>query len=76
MKIGDVMRGACIGRVTASRSSKFAVGSYATGSVGWTEYAVVPEKHLQRIDVPANGKLTDALGVLGTHSLSLSLSNR
>lgn len=65
VKIGDIMRGACIGQVTASRSSKFPVGSHATASVGWTEYAVVPEKHLQRIDVPSNGKLTDTLGVLG-----------
>src|ERR1700712_1666117 len=59
------MRGMAVGVVTASKSAKFPVGSTATGSVGWTEVAVVKEKALQKIEVPRNGKLTDALGVLG-----------
>ncbi|KAL8705962.1 MAG: hypothetical protein Q9201_000956 [Fulgogasparrea decipioides] len=64
------MRGAAIGLIQASKSDAFPVGSYTTGTVGWTELAVVNEKALQRIDVPKNGKVTDALGVLGTTGLT------
>ena len=59
------MRGVAIGIVKASKSDSFPVGSYATGPVGWTELAVVHAKDLQRVDVPKNGTVTDALGVLG-----------
>jgi NADPH-dependent curcumin reductase CurA len=59
------MRGQAIGTIRASKSSSFPVGSYALGIVGWTEYAVVKAKHLEKIEIPRNGKVTDALGVLG-----------
>ena len=62
------MRGATIGRVVASKSAKLKAGDYAVGSTGWTEYAVMPEKDLDKVDVPANGRVTDALGVLGKRS--------
>jgi len=70
VQIGEVMRGMAVGVVTASKSAKFPVGSTATGAVGWTEVAVVKEKALQKIEVPRNGKLTDALGVLGMTGLT------
>ena len=54
-----------------SKLSKFPVGTYATASVGWTELAVVKEKNLERVDVPEGGKVTDALGVLGTSPLAV-----
>lgn len=60
------MRGQAIGIIRASKSSSFPVGSYALGMVGWTEYAIVKAKHLEKFDIPRNGKITDALGVLGT----------
>ncbi|KAL8627864.1 hypothetical protein Q9189_006429 [Teloschistes chrysophthalmus] len=70
VKIGEVMRGVAIGIIKASKSISFPVGSYANGRVGWTEYAVANEKDLEKTDVPSNGKVTDALGVLGALSLS------
>ena len=59
------MRGAAIGVIKASKSDDFPVGSYATGTAGWTELAVMKSKELQRVDVPKNGRITDTLGVLG-----------
>jgi NADPH-dependent curcumin reductase CurA len=60
------MRGATIGRVVASKSSKLQTGDLAYGLTGWAEYAVMPEKDVQKVEVPSNGRVTDALGVLGT----------
>jgi NADPH-dependent curcumin reductase CurA len=71
VQIGEVMRGAAIGQVLESKSSKFPAGTYATASVGWTELAVVKEKNLERVDVPDGGKVTDALGVLGTFPITV-----
>jgi NADPH-dependent curcumin reductase CurA len=65
VQIDEIMRGAAIGVITASKSSKFPVGSYAIANIGWTELAVAKDKHLEKIEVPSNGKVTDALGVLG-----------
>ncbi|KAJ5970722.1 Alcohol dehydrogenase C-terminal [Penicillium vulpinum] len=66
--IGEIMRGQALGRVTASRSQKYPVGSYAVGMVGWTEQAIVNESSLQAVPTPdpAHGsRLTDSLSVLG-----------
>lgn len=70
VKIGEVMRGAAIGTIKASKSSKFPVGSIATGTTGWRELAVVKDKHLEKVHLPKNGQLTDALGVLGLSTIS------
>ena len=70
------MRGAAIGVIKASKSDDFPIGSIATGSVGWTELAVVKSKQLERVDVPKNGRITDALGVLGKKSPSQSRLSR
>ena len=59
------MRGSVIGKILASKSKAFPVGSYAEGIVGWTELAIANEKDLKKIDIPKNGRLTDAMGVLG-----------
>jgi NADPH-dependent curcumin reductase CurA len=64
------MRGAAIGTIKASKSPAYPVGTYAMGQPGWTELAIVKDKTLERIDVPRNGKLTDALGVLGLTGLT------
>ena len=65
VQIGELMRGSVIGVVKASKSSSFPVGSHAIGSIGWTELAITKDKNLEKIEVPRNGKVTDALGVLG-----------
>ncbi|KAI4172527.1 MAG: hypothetical protein LQ346_008591 [Caloplaca aetnensis] len=70
VQIGEVMRGAAIGVVKASKSDAFPVGSYATGIVGWTELAIVNSKQLEKVDIPENGRVTDALGVLGMTGLT------
>jgi NADPH-dependent curcumin reductase CurA len=61
------MRGAVIGKVIASKSTKYPVGSYVYAPAGWTEYAVLDDsnKDLSKVELPKDGKLTDALGVLG-----------
>jgi NADPH-dependent curcumin reductase CurA len=63
--IDGVMRGAVIGKVVATKSSTFSVGEYVNANSGWAEVAIVKEKELQKLEVPANGKVTDGLGVLG-----------
>jgi len=70
VEIGAVMRGNGIGLVIASKSQKFPVGSYALGMCGWSEYAVLKEKHLEPLDLPAGAVPTDALGVLGMTGLT------
>ncbi|KAL8787524.1 MAG: hypothetical protein Q9213_002182 [Squamulea squamosa] len=70
VQIGEIMRGFCIGIIKASKSSSFPTGSYATGNVGWTEYAIVHSKSLQKVDLPKDAKITDALGVLGMTGLT------
>jgi NADPH-dependent curcumin reductase CurA len=61
------MRGAAIAKVVASKSSKYAVGSYVYAPTGWTEIAVFDDgsKEMLPVEVPKEGRLTDALGVLG-----------
>lgn len=71
VQIGEVMRGSCIGHVVASKSSAFPEGTTALASdAGWTEYAILDEKRLEKITVPPNGRVTDALGVLGMTGLT------
>ena len=64
------MRGIAICKVLASKSSKFSVGNHVTCTPGWTELAVVDDKAVTLVEVPSNGKVTDALGVLGGTGLT------
>lgn len=70
--IGGVMRGAVIAKVIGSKSSKYPVGSYVYATPGWTELAVYDDssKELQKVEIPKEGRLTDALGVLGMTGLT------
>lgn len=70
VQIGEVMRGAVIGRIVASKSSSFTPGQYVSCTPGWTELAILPSKSVTLIEVPENGKVTDALGVLGMTGLT------
>ncbi|OAL07175.1 NAD(P)-binding protein [Phaeosphaeriaceae sp. SRC1lsM3a] len=70
VEIGAVMRGSGIGLIVASKSSKFPVGTYATGMCGWAEYAVLKEKHVEPLDLPEGAVPTDALGVIGMTGLT------
>lgn len=75
VQIGEIMRGAVVGKVVASKSAEFKVGEYCTASPGWTEYAILKESEVKKLDVPSNGKLTDALGVLGKFFFRNSILN-
>ncbi|RDW73705.1 putative zinc-binding alcohol dehydrogenase-containing protein 1 [Coleophoma crateriformis] len=71
VQIGAVMRGEFIGRIVASKAPKtHPVGAFVTAMSGWTELAIAPAKEVKILDVPANGKVTDALGVLGMTGLT------
>jgi NADPH-dependent curcumin reductase CurA len=70
VEIGAVMRGSGIGLIVASKSSKFPVGTYATAMCGWSEYAVLKEKFVEKLDLPEGAVPTDALGVLGMTGLT------
>lgn len=70
VQIGEVMRGYAIGTVKASKSSKFPVGSVATGTTGWTEQAVIKDKHLTPVNLPKGSRMTDAVSVLGMTGLT------
>ncbi|KAM0254009.1 hypothetical protein ACHAQJ_006979 [Trichoderma viride] len=43
VQIGEVMRGASVCRVLASKSKQAAAGDYVCGFTGWTQYAVLRE---------------------------------
>lgn len=70
VKLGETMRGVCIGLITASNSPSYPIGTQVTAPAGWTEYAILPSKDLQKVEIPKNGRITDALGVLGMTGLT------
>lgn len=62
-----MQRGATVGVVKASKSSKFPVGANALTMTGWRELAIANEKDLELLEIPKNGKVTDGLGILGNY---------
>lgn len=73
VKIGEIMRGATVGKVTKTKSSKFPKGAYVFAQpAGWTEFTVLDEETpgVDVVEVPEGGKTTDALGVLGLTGLT------
>jgi len=62
--IGEVMRALALGRVIASRNSKFAVGDYVYGPLGVQEYALSNGTGLTKVE-PAGIPLPVYLGALG-----------
>jgi NADPH-dependent curcumin reductase CurA len=71
VEIGEVMRGACVGRVVASRRGDFDEGELVMGTFGWQDYAVsdgggpIPVSK-----VPEGVPPTMPLSVLGITSLT------
>jgi len=67
VQIGEVMRASGLGTVVKTGSgSKFEIGDIVQATVGWTEYAVMDDKHCTKI-VPPKG--TDSLDFLNTLGL-------
>lgn len=62
--IGEVMRGAGAGKVTASNHPRFAEGDYVTGITGIQEHATLPGDGLFKID-PGVAPVETYLGTLG-----------
>ncbi|KAK3669546.1 hypothetical protein LTR78_010546 [Recurvomyces mirabilis] len=70
VKIGAVMRGAGVGSIVASKSSKFRKGEKVYASCGWTELSVLKDNEVEKLELPPNGRITDALGALGMPGLT------
>jgi len=75
VQIGEVMRGASIGKVVASKAPSFSVGDYVSVFSGWTELCIADatgadQRNLTKLSIPENGRITDALGVLGMTGLT------
>lgn len=71
--LGDVMRGAAIGEVVASNSSKFRVGTRVIGLLGWQDYALIGDKDEMPVNVLPSWlpvPLTATLGVLGVTGMT------
>jgi len=62
--IGEVMRAGGVGRVTASKDPKFAIGDHVVGMTGVQDYAVLKGKGLTKVD-PKLVPLPVYLGTLG-----------
>ncbi|KAJ5683017.1 hypothetical protein N7462_006182 [Penicillium macrosclerotiorum] len=73
VEIGAVMRGQSIAQVVgvgSALSAKFAVGDWVVASSGWQEYALLGAKEAEKFIVPAGGRPTDAMSVLGMTGLT------
>ncbi len=67
--LGEVIVGQAVGRVIASKGSRFDAGDCVMGNLGWQEHAVVPERELTAVD-PEQAPLSAYLGVLGMPGLT------
>ncbi|KAG2347740.1 NAD(P)-binding protein [Suillus weaverae] len=66
VKIGEVMRAGGLGVVVGvGEGSKFQKGDLVFGMFGWTEYAVVDDKSIQKISPPPGSTSMDFLNALG-----------
>ncbi|KAH8674343.1 zinc-binding dehydrogenase [Xylariales sp. PMI_506] len=71
VQIGEVMRGAAISRVLASKSSKAKAGDLVVAQTGFREVSRLPESAVERpFSLPPNARVTDLLGVLGMTGLT------
>lgn len=73
VEIGAVMRGQSIAQVISvgtDLSSKFQPGDWVVAYSGWTEYAILSAKEVEKVVVPPGGRPTDAMSVLGMTGLT------
>jgi NADPH-dependent curcumin reductase CurA len=64
VELDEVMTGATVGEIVASKHPQFAVGEFATGAFGWQDYALSDGTGMRKVD-PKRAPLSYALGVLG-----------
>jgi NADPH-dependent curcumin reductase CurA len=67
--LGEVMRALAVGKVTASKNPKFAVGDHVTGQLGVQEYAYSDGQGLTKVD-PTLAPLPVYLSTLGMPGLT------
>ena len=67
--IGDVVDGAAVGRVVASRYDGLAEGDWVHSRLGWRERGIAPGAELRKLD-PSLAPPSTALGVLGMPGLT------
>ncbi|KAH7930137.1 NAD(P)-binding protein [Leucogyrophana mollusca] len=66
VKIGEVMRASGLGVVVKSgQGSRHRQGDLVLGAFGWTEYAIMNDKALEKIVPPPGSTPLDFLGTLG-----------
>ncbi|GAA5905348.1 NADP-dependent oxidoreductase [Sporobolomyces salmoneus] len=66
VKIGEIMRAGGVGRVVlAPEGSKFKVGDWVNGTLGWTEFAVARAKDLEKVTITKDIEPSYYLGALG-----------
>jgi NADPH-dependent curcumin reductase CurA len=68
-EIGDVIDGNIVGRVVASKDSRFSEGDYAAARLGWSDYQIAAGHTLRKVDSdPA--LLSAHVGLLGMTGLT------
>ncbi|HVT36268.1 MAG TPA: NADP-dependent oxidoreductase [Nevskiaceae bacterium] len=71
--LGEVMRGAAVGKVVASNSKKFPAGATVAGLLGWQDYALLSDDGDTVAQVIPNWlpvPLTATMGVLGATGMT------
>lgn len=68
--LGSRMRAFATARVVASTSADFAPDDVVSGHIGWTEYAVLPAKQVEKLNFPPGYSSADAFGLFGSTSLT------
>jgi hypothetical protein len=67
--LGEAMTGGAVGRVAASRNSRYAEGDWVVHQLGWREWALSDGGLLRRLD-PTVAPVSTSLGVLGMPGLT------
>jgi NADPH-dependent curcumin reductase CurA len=67
--LGEPMRGGAVGRVVASRNSRWPEGTWVQHDLGWREAAVLDGRGVRAVD-PALAPVSTSLGVLGMTGLT------
>ncbi|KAJ7475834.1 hypothetical protein FB451DRAFT_1087784 [Mycena latifolia] len=71
VQIGEVMRAQGLGVVVqAGSESALKVGQLVSGAFGWTEFAVMKDKHVEKVTVPKGVQALDFLNTLGSSGLT------
>ncbi|PNP40790.1 hypothetical protein TGAMA5MH_07230 [Trichoderma gamsii] len=71
VQIGEIMRGASVCRVIASKSKQAAAGDYVCGFTGWTQYAILRDGAFEpSSNYPGLKEPKDMLSVLGMTGLT------